>query len=131
MVVSATGLREGGNPWLLRIQQGGQVTDAVLKTAAPEGVAGMATGIDLSSLRLDAALTFGQGAAGPVLEGWEERSGGEAADLAYWDAVAALNMPGDMAGFMPVIHDQGRPDLTANELNTRRDAFLRAALDRL
>ncbi|MDA1387583.1 MULTISPECIES: phosphotransferase family protein [Glycomyces] len=281
-VVSATGMREGGNPWLLRIDHDGQVIDAVLKTVTPEGVAGMATevaalrvanragvpaprilavdasgeaagtravletavpgrsripldaspqrlrglgaavaalhsittrpspelprrtrpipasdfardrregrerstplldaaddrvtrlpvpdsapvlvhgdlwqgntmwqgdrltglldwdmagvghyGIDLSSLRLDAALTFGQGAAGSVLDGWEQRSGIEAADLAYWDAVAALNMPSDMAEFLPAIHDQGRPDLTAEELNTRRDAFLRAAIDRL
>ncbi|RRR98487.1 phosphotransferase family protein [Glycomyces terrestris] len=281
-VDSATGLREGGNPWLLRIRHGGGVTDAVLKTTAPAGVAGMMTevaalrvagqagvsaprllavdadgeaagtpavletavhgrsriplqasperlrglgaaaavlhtvttepspelprrtrpipasdfardrregrerstplldaadervarvpvperapvlvhgdlwqgntmwdgdrltglldwdmagvghyGIDLSSLRLDAALTFGQEAAGPVLEGWEQRSGGAAADVAYWDAVAALNMPGDMAEFVPAMHDQGRPDLTATELNARRDAFLSAALDRL
>ncbi|MEV3934493.1 aminoglycoside phosphotransferase family protein [Glycomyces sp. NPDC049804] len=281
-VVSATGLREGGNPWLLRIEHDGQVTEAVLKTAAPDGGEGMATevaalllanragvpaprllavdadgkaagtravletalrgrsriplvatperlrglgaaaaalhavttepspalpqrtrpisasdfardrregrepstplldaadervtglpapdgapvlvhgdlwqgntmwdgdrltglldwdmagvghyGIDLSSLRLDAALTFGPDAAGPVLEGWEERFGGEADDLAYWDAVAALNLPGDMAEFVPAVHDQGRTDLSAKELNERRDAFLRAALDRL
>lgn len=88
-------------------------------------------GVDLSSLRLDAALMFGQDAAGAVLAGWEEAAGEQARDLAYWDAVAALNQPGDMALFAPVIHDQGRHDLTDALLNQRRDAFLRAALDRL
>lgn len=88
-------------------------------------------GIDLSSLRLDAALMFGPDAAGPVLAGWEERSGREAEDLAYWDAVAALNQPGDMAGFAPVIHDQGRRDLDAATLNERRDEFLRRALNEI
>jgi aminoglycoside phosphotransferase (APT) family kinase protein len=88
-------------------------------------------GIDLCSLRLDAALMFGQHAAEPVLAGWEQASGERAENLAYWDAVAALNQPGDMALFTPVIHDQGRRDLTAAILNERRDAFLQAALDRL
>jgi aminoglycoside phosphotransferase (APT) family kinase protein len=88
-------------------------------------------GIDLSSLRLDAALMFGPDAADPVLAGWESAAGEPAPDLAYWDAVTALNMPGDLAVFVPTIHDQGRPDLTAATLNARRDAFLRAALDRL
>lgn len=88
-------------------------------------------GIDLCSLRLDAALMFGQHAAEPVLAGWEEASGGPAEHLAYWDAVAALNQPGDMAVFAPVIHDQARRDLTAEILTERRDAFLQAALDRL
>jgi aminoglycoside phosphotransferase (APT) family kinase protein len=88
-------------------------------------------GVDLSSLRLDAALMFGLDAADPVLAGWEEAAGRRAEDLAYWDAVAALNQPGDMAVFAPVIHDQGRDDLSAVTLNQRRDAFLRSALDRL
>jgi aminoglycoside phosphotransferase (APT) family kinase protein len=88
-------------------------------------------GIDLSSLRLDAAFMFGPEAAGEVLAGWEGVAGGPAPDLAYWDAVTALNMPGDMARFAATIHDQGRPDLTAATLNDRRDAFLRQALDRL
>jgi aminoglycoside phosphotransferase (APT) family kinase protein len=88
-------------------------------------------GLDLSSLRLDAALMFGPDAADPVLAGWESAAGEPAPDLAYWDAVTALNMPGDLAAFAPTIHDQGRPDLTPATLNARRDAFLRAALDRL
>ncbi|MEO3756283.1 aminoglycoside phosphotransferase family protein [Streptomyces sp. B6B3] len=88
-------------------------------------------GVDLCALRLDAALTYGRDAAEPVLAGWERATGERAEDLAYWDAVAALNQPGDMAVFAPVMHDQGRDDLTAGTLNERRDAFLRAALDRL
>jgi len=88
-------------------------------------------GIDLCSLRLDASLMFGRHAAEPVLAGWEEASGEPAENLAYWDAVAALNQPGDMAVFAPVIHDQARRDLTAAVLTERRDAFLQTALDRL
>ncbi|SCL17658.1 Predicted kinase, aminoglycoside phosphotransferase (APT) family [Micromonospora pallida] len=88
-------------------------------------------GIDLSSLRLDAALMFGCEAAEAVLAGWERTTGKLAPDLAFWDATAALNMPGDLAVFVPAIHDQGRRDLTASTLNERRDTFLGRALDRL
>jgi aminoglycoside phosphotransferase (APT) family kinase protein len=88
-------------------------------------------GIDLSSVRLDAALMFGPEAADEVLAGWEAATGEQAPDLAYWDAVTALNMPGDMAVFAPAIHDQDRRDLTVATLNQRRDAFLGDALDRL
>ncbi|MEV0734273.1 aminoglycoside phosphotransferase family protein [Polymorphospora sp. NPDC050346] len=88
-------------------------------------------GIDLSSLRLDAALMFGGDAAEQVLAGWEDATGEPARDVAFWDAVTALNMPGDIAVFAPAIHDQGRRDLTATTLNGRRDAFLRRALARL
>lgn len=88
-------------------------------------------GIDLSSLRLDAALMFGSEAAAPVLAAWQDATGQTVDDLAYWDAVAALNQPGDMSGFAPVIQDQGRHDLTAAVLNDRRDSFLRDALERL
>lgn len=85
-------------------------------------------GIDLCALRLDAVLLFGIGADELVLEGWQQAAGRAASDLAYWDAVTALNMPGDMALFEPVIHDQGRTDLDAATLNERRDAFLRQAI---
>jgi aminoglycoside phosphotransferase (APT) family kinase protein len=85
-------------------------------------------GVDLSSLRLDAALMFGLDAADPVRAAWEDASGRPAGDLPYWDAVAALNQPGDMAVFAPVMHDQGRTDLSGRLLNERRDAFLRSAL---
>jgi aminoglycoside phosphotransferase (APT) family kinase protein len=88
-------------------------------------------GVDLGSLRCDAAICFGPGAAADVLAGWEEAACRPAADLAHWDVVAALSTPPDMGWFPGAIAGQGRPDLTRELLTRRRDAFLRAALDRL
>lgn len=88
-------------------------------------------GVDLGAMRLDAALLYGNAAADLVLDGWLRSSGHPAHALPYWDAVAALNTPTDMARFVPVIHDQGRNDLDAAILNARRDQFLRSALDAL
>ena len=51
--------------------------------------------------------------------------------MAYWDLVAALTTPTDMATWLPVAHDHGRADLDTLTLNGRRDACLRAALDQL
>lgn len=87
--------------------------------------------LDLAALRLDATLLYGLGSEDLVLEGWLRASGRQADALPYWDAVAALNMPGDMAVFEPVIHDQGRTDLTAALLNDRRDVFLGQAISAL
>jgi aminoglycoside phosphotransferase (APT) family kinase protein len=84
--------------------------------------------LDLAALRLDAVLLHGLGAEEAVLAGWQQATGAPTDALPYWDAVAALNMPGDMAVFAPVIHDQGRTDLTPDTLNERRDAFLRNAM---
>ena len=88
-------------------------------------------GVDLGSLRGDAAICFGLEAADDVRRGWEEATGRPAANLAHWDAVAALSTPPDMGWFPGAIAGQGRPDLTRDVLVGRRDAFLRAALDRL
>jgi aminoglycoside phosphotransferase (APT) family kinase protein len=88
-------------------------------------------GVDLGSLRCDAAICFGVEAADDVLGGWEEAAGRPAANLAHWDVVAALSTPPDMGWFPGAIAGQGRPDLTRDVLVGRRDAFLRAALDRL
>lgn len=88
-------------------------------------------GVDLGSLRCDAALCFGPEAAGDVLAGWEEVAGRPAAEVAHWDVVAALSTPPDMGWFPGAIAGQGRPDLSRELLVRRRDAFLRAALDRL
>lgn len=88
-------------------------------------------GVDLGAMRLDAALLYGSAAADLVLDGWLRSSGRPPHALPYWDAVAALNTPTDMARFVPVIHDQGRNDLDAAILNARRDQFLRSALDAL
>jgi aminoglycoside phosphotransferase len=85
-------------------------------------------GIDLGSVRIDAALCYGQHTAAEVLSGWEQAAGRSAPDVPYWDLVAALATPPDMARVAPTIADQGRPDLTGDLLNKRREAFLRAAL---
>ena len=88
-------------------------------------------GVDLGSLRCDAAFCFGLEAADDVLAGWEELAGRPAADVAHWDVVAALSSPPDMGWFPSAIAGQGRPDLSQDVLVRRRDAFLRAALGRL
>lgn len=81
-------------------------------------------GVDLGSLRLDAALMFGEPAADVVLRGWEEAAGFPAADVAYADLAAAVNQPTEMAGFTSAIQGQGRSDLIADVLNERRNRFL-------
>lgn len=88
-------------------------------------------GVDLGSLRCDAALCFGLAAAEDVLAGWQVAAGRPAADVAYWDVIAALSTPPDMQPFDRAIASQGRPDLTRETLCARRDEFLEAALDSL
>ena len=91
-----------------------------------------AAGVDLCSLRCDAALCFGIEAADLVQAGWEEEAGHSADNVGYWDAIAALSTPPDMAWVAATIADQGRPDLNDGPLlNARRDAFLRQALSHL
>jgi aminoglycoside phosphotransferase (APT) family kinase protein len=88
-------------------------------------------GVDLGSLRSDAAFSFGLDAADDVLHGWQEAAGRPAEDVAYWDVVAALSSPPDLGWFVGAYAGQGRPDLSRPLMIQRRDAFLRAALDRL
>jgi aminoglycoside phosphotransferase (APT) family kinase protein len=89
-------------------------------------------GIDLGSLRLDAALNFGHEAAAHVLAGWEREAGGSAQSLAYWDAVAAVNTPPDLGWFVEAtVEALGRPDLSRELMVRRRDEFLADALERL
>lgn len=88
-------------------------------------------GIDLGSLRCDAAWCHGVGAAEHVLRGWEAEAGRPASDVPYWDAVAALASPPDMGWFPVSMACQGRPDLTRELMLERRDAFLGAALSQL
>jgi Ser/Thr protein kinase RdoA (MazF antagonist) len=88
-------------------------------------------GVDLGSLRCDAAICFGAAAAADVLAGWEEAAGRPAAEVARWDVVAALSTPPDMGWFPGAIAGQGRPDLRRELLVARRDDFLRDALDRV
>jgi aminoglycoside phosphotransferase (APT) family kinase protein len=88
-------------------------------------------GIDLGTLRCDAAILFGLPTAAEILEGWRQATGQAADAMAYWDVVAALTTPTDMAQWLPVAHDHGRVDLDAVTLMDRRDLFLHAALDQL
>ncbi|MCU1687340.1 MAG: aminoglycoside phosphotransferase [Amycolatopsis sp.] len=88
-------------------------------------------GIDLGNLRCDAAMLNGPVEAELVLDGWEQAAGRPAEDVAYWDVVAALSTPVGLEKWLSPIHDQGRTDLRAQAVTDRRNAFLRAALDRL
>jgi len=88
-------------------------------------------GVDLGSLRCDAAICFGLPAADEVRRGWEDAAGRPAEDVAYWDVVAALSTPPDMGWFVGAIAGQGRPDLAREVLVERRDRFLADALSRL
>jgi Ser/Thr protein kinase RdoA (MazF antagonist) len=88
-------------------------------------------GIDLGSLRIDAALSHGLPAADDILRGWEAEAGRPGCDIPYWDVVAALSSPPDMGWFPESMAAQGRPDLTREIMLERRDAFLAAALSQL
>jgi aminoglycoside phosphotransferase len=114
-------LWQGNSLWL-----GDQLAGVIDWDCAGIGPAG----IDLGSLRLDAAMSFGLQAAEPVLEGWES-VGGTATDVPYWDLVAALSTPPEIDWFADAIHGQGRPDLTRELLRSRRDQFLQFALQRV
>jgi aminoglycoside phosphotransferase (APT) family kinase protein len=78
-----------------------------------------APGVDLGGLRNQLNIMFGPEAPDLVLDGWERATGSKARDVAYWDAVAALNTRTDMEVFDGV----GATD--------RRDAFLLVALANL
>ena len=95
-----------------------------------DGAGAGVPGVDIGSLRCDAALCYGTAAAAELLRGWEEAAGRAAADIAYWDAVAGLATPPDLGWFPTAIAEQGRPDLDRALLLERRDSFLREALDR-
>ncbi|MEV5897485.1 phosphotransferase family protein [Nonomuraea fuscirosea] len=73
-------------------------------------------GVDLGELRKQVAIRYDDDAPGHVLEGWERVSGRRAGDIAYWDAVAALNTP---------------TETYSPHATLRRDHFLRAAIARL
>lgn len=91
-----------------------------------------AAGVDLGSLRCDAAMCYGPEAAAHVLSGWQLEARRPAESLAYWDAVAALSTPPEIDWFAQAIAGMtGRRDLTKDLLRQRRDAFLAHALERL
>jgi aminoglycoside phosphotransferase (APT) family kinase protein len=85
-------------------------------------------GVDLATLRIDAAFCYGGDAAEEVLAGWESQADQPAGDVPYWDLVAALASPPDLDWFPDAISVQGRPDLTRDLLLARRDIFVRNAL---
>lgn len=78
-----------------------------------------APGVDVCELRKQVAITFGPETPAYVLDGWERATGTKASDVAYWDAVAALNTRTELDRLDGV----GATD--------RRDAFLRTALANL
>jgi aminoglycoside phosphotransferase (APT) family kinase protein len=84
-------------------------------------------GIDLGSLRLDAAMCFGRGGEIDVLDGWQQ-VGGKALNVAYWDLVAVLSTLPDLDWFVDRTRAQGRPDLTREIMFSRRNEFLKRAL---
>lgn len=69
-------------------------------------------GVDIGELRKQIAITYDLEAIAGIVDGWERAMGRSATNVAYWDAVAALNTPTDF-------------------LAGKRDAFLRDALERL
>ena len=85
-----------------------------------------APGVDLGELRKQVAIIFGPEAPDLVLEGWEHAAGTKAEDVAYWDALAALNTRTELddgyrsGGWAPLLDAAGATD--------RRDAFLEVAL---
>lgn len=85
-------------------------------------------GVDLGELRKQMALQYGPDAPAHVLDGWQHQADREAANVAYWDSVAALNTPTVLEGW-PGFADGSPLDATA--VTARRDAFLQSALDRL
>lgn len=88
-------------------------------------------GVDVGSLRLDAALTYGPGAGDQIIVGWQDAVGHQMENLAYWDVVAALNTAANMSGDVPSFRAAGRSDLDGPTLTARRDEFLASALQLL
>jgi aminoglycoside phosphotransferase (APT) family kinase protein len=84
-------------------------------------------GIDLGSLRLDAAMCFGRGGEIDVLDGWQQ-VGGKALNVAYWDLVAVLSTLPDLDWFVDRARARGRRDLTPEIMRSRRNEFLKRAL---
>lgn len=88
-------------------------------------------GVDLGELRCEVTITYGGDAPDVVLAGWRQRHAMAPEVLAYWDVVAALSTPPDLAAWESTIRDQGRTDLDPVIMTADRDRFLRAALDEL
>lgn len=85
-------------------------------------------GIDLGTMRLDAALFYGVDAMDDVAAGWVDTSGRPVVDLAYWDLVAALTSPVDLTEWLPNLRRLGRPDLDLETIAAHRTESVRRAL---
>jgi aminoglycoside phosphotransferase (APT) family kinase protein len=84
-----------------------------------------APGVDLGELRKQVAIIFGSDAPDLVLQGWEQTTATTAADVAYWDVVAALNTPTELDdGY----ESGGWAPLDGAAATRRRDAFLETAI---
>src|SRR6266487_3488970 len=69
------------------------VGDALTGLIDCAGAGAGPAGVDLGSLRCDAAVRFHLDAADEVQRAWEEAAGRPAVDGAYWDVVAAWTAP--------------------------------------
>lgn len=87
-------------------------------------------GVDLGQLRMKMAVQYGPGAPAHVLEGWQRESGRQASNVAHWDAVAGVYSPAVLDDYEEGFDEQGN-EIDWSAKTKRRDAFLRAALDRL
>jgi aminoglycoside phosphotransferase (APT) family kinase protein len=87
-------------------------------------------GIDLGHLRMKMAVQYGLNAATHILDGWEREADREAADVSYWDVVAAVHTPTELDDWEPGFDDEGNR-LPSAAITERRDAFLRNALNQL
>src|SRR5205823_12986082 len=86
------------------------------------------SGVDLGCLRWDGAMLFGEAAADEILNAWQDEAHRAAQSVAYWDLVAVLNYPADMALLVPTLTAHGRPDLDGTTLTDRRDAWVELSL---
>ena len=88
-------------------------------------------GVDLGSLRCDAATSSGPGPPPRCLAGYEERAGAARRRRRLLGRRRRALHAAEVDWFTDAVRDQGRTDLDQPTLLRRRDAFLRAALDRL
>jgi aminoglycoside phosphotransferase len=88
-------------------------------------------GLDLGSLRFDAALYYGLDQLDAITEGWLAVGCAPIDNLAHWDLAAALASPTDLTKWMPIISTPGRHDLDNATIMSRRNEFVTSALGRV
>jgi aminoglycoside phosphotransferase (APT) family kinase protein len=122
-LVTAHGLPTGGTVFVHGDVWPGNIiwTDDDVPVLIDWKTAGVgAPSVDLGGLRNQLNIMFGAEAPDLVLDGWQQATGTEARDVAYWDAVAALNTRTELDNEYGIA---GATD--------RRDAFLAAAVANL